>query len=125
MSPVGCGFNRSTQHLISKYREEDVEYEVQTEDLLLRCTEGIDVGQGVVARDGSNRVQKPGRVRVLLARDMGFAGRCTMLFAALSVCILFYQPQGALAPFSELGSLMYFALPPFLKSRLSTVKRYK
>ena len=41
---LGCGFNRSTQHLISKYREEDVEYEVQTEDLLLRCTEGIDVG---------------------------------------------------------------------------------
>jgi hypothetical protein len=32
------------QHLFSKYREEDVEYEVQTEDLLLRRTEGIDVG---------------------------------------------------------------------------------
>ena len=87
----------------------------------------VDVGQGVVARDGSNRVQQPGgvRVRVLLARDMGFAGRCTMLFAGLSLCILFYQPQGALAPSSELGSLMYFALPPLLKSRLSTVKRYK
>ena len=83
---------------------------------------GVDVGQVLVARDGSNRVQQPGGVIVLLARDMGFAGRCTMLFAALSV---FYQPQGALAPFSELGSLMYFALPLLLKFRLSVVKRYK
>ncbi len=46
---IHCDFNRSTQHLISKYKEEDVEYEVQTEDLLLRCTEGIDVGLGPVA----------------------------------------------------------------------------
>ncbi len=32
------------QHLNSNYREEDVEDEAKTEDLLLRCTEGIDVG---------------------------------------------------------------------------------
>jgi len=25
-SALGCGFNRSLQHLISNYREEDVEY---------------------------------------------------------------------------------------------------
>ena len=31
-----CGFNRSMQHLISKYREEDVVYEAATEDLLHR-----------------------------------------------------------------------------------------
>ena len=40
----GCGFNWSMQHLNSSYRYEDVENEVSTEDLLLRCTEGIDVG---------------------------------------------------------------------------------
>ena len=34
---LACDFNRSTQHLISKYREEDVEYEVQTEELLINC----------------------------------------------------------------------------------------
>jgi len=28
MTASGCGFNRSTQHLISKYREEDVENEI-------------------------------------------------------------------------------------------------
>ena len=31
-----CEFNRWMQHLISNYREEDVEYEVPTEDLLHR-----------------------------------------------------------------------------------------
>ncbi len=31
------------QHLISSYREEDVEYEVPTEDLLHRRTEIVDV----------------------------------------------------------------------------------
>jgi len=41
---MGCGFNWSMQHLISKYREEDVEDEVSTKDLLHRRTEGIDVG---------------------------------------------------------------------------------
>ncbi len=39
-----CGFNRSTQHLNSQYGEGDVEDAVQTEDLLLRLTEGIAVG---------------------------------------------------------------------------------
>ena len=29
-----CDFNRSMQHLISTYREEDVENETETEDLL-------------------------------------------------------------------------------------------
>ncbi len=32
MSALGCDFNRSTQHLISKYREEDVAYEAATEE---------------------------------------------------------------------------------------------
>ena len=32
----GCGFNRSMQHLISNYREEDVVNEVSIEDLLHR-----------------------------------------------------------------------------------------
>jgi len=32
------------QHLNSSYRDGDVEYEVQNEDLLLKRTEGIDVG---------------------------------------------------------------------------------
>jgi len=36
MSALGCGFNQSTQHLISNYREEDVENEAATEDLLHR-----------------------------------------------------------------------------------------
>ncbi len=31
-----CDFNRSMQHLISNYREEDVEYEVPNEDLFHR-----------------------------------------------------------------------------------------
>ena len=33
---MGCDFNRSTQHLISNYREDDVENEATTEDLLHR-----------------------------------------------------------------------------------------
>ena len=32
------------QHLNSNYRVGDVEHEAKTEDLLLRSTEGIDVG---------------------------------------------------------------------------------
>ena len=39
-----CGFNRSMQHLISKYREEDVDHEVSTKNLLHRRTEVVDVG---------------------------------------------------------------------------------
>ena len=39
-----CGFNRSMQHLISKYREEDVEHEVSTKNLLHRRTKVLDVG---------------------------------------------------------------------------------
>ncbi len=39
----GCGFNPSTQHLISDYREEDVENEAATEDLLLRQTESLSL----------------------------------------------------------------------------------
>ena len=35
-SALGCGFNPSTQHLISSYGEEDVENEATTEDLLHR-----------------------------------------------------------------------------------------
>jgi hypothetical protein len=41
---LGCDFNRSTQHLISNYREEDVENEAKIEDILLRRTESINVG---------------------------------------------------------------------------------
>ena len=44
MSAIGCDFNRSMQHLNSKYTEEDVEDEVTTEDLLHRRTKGLDVG---------------------------------------------------------------------------------
>jgi hypothetical protein len=40
----GCGFNRSMQHLISYIREEDVEDEATTEDLLHRGTESPNVG---------------------------------------------------------------------------------
>jgi hypothetical protein len=29
MSPLGCGFNRSMQHLNSNYREEDVEIDLK------------------------------------------------------------------------------------------------
>ena len=36
MSPLGCDFNWSMQHLISHYREEDVENEAATENLLHR-----------------------------------------------------------------------------------------
>ena len=39
-----CGFNRSMQHLISKYREEDVEHEVSTKNLLHRRTKDLDLG---------------------------------------------------------------------------------
>ncbi len=35
-SALGCDFNRSMQHLISDYREEDVENEAATENLLHR-----------------------------------------------------------------------------------------
>jgi len=34
VTALGCDFKWSTQHLISKYREEDVENEATTEDLL-------------------------------------------------------------------------------------------
>jgi hypothetical protein len=45
MSAIGCGFNRSMQHLISiLHIEEDVDYETTTENLLQRRTKGIDVG---------------------------------------------------------------------------------
>ena len=43
-SAFDCGFNGSLQHLNSHYREGDVENETKTKDLLLRITEGIDVG---------------------------------------------------------------------------------
>ena len=36
MSALGCDFNRSMQHLISNYREEDVEDEAATENILHR-----------------------------------------------------------------------------------------
>ena len=36
MAALGYGFNRSLQHLISNYREGDVENEAATEDLLHR-----------------------------------------------------------------------------------------
>jgi hypothetical protein len=39
-----CDLNQSMQHLISHYREGDVENEVQNEDLLLGSPEGLDVG---------------------------------------------------------------------------------
>jgi hypothetical protein len=39
-----CGFNRSMQHLISNDREEDVENETATKDLLHSRTKGFDVG---------------------------------------------------------------------------------
>jgi hypothetical protein len=45
MSAYGCGFNWSTQHLISNIREEDVDDETTTEDLLHRRTKSLDVGR--------------------------------------------------------------------------------
>ena len=53
MTAIDCGFNRSMQHLISDYREEDVENEAATEDLLQRSPKGDDVGS-VAARRGEN-----------------------------------------------------------------------
>ena len=41
---LGCDFNRSMQHLLSGYREEDIGNAATTEDLLHRGTEGRDVG---------------------------------------------------------------------------------
>ncbi len=43
-SALGGDLNRSTQHLDSEYREEDVADEVQIEDLLQRRAEKLDVG---------------------------------------------------------------------------------
>jgi arylsulfatase A-like enzyme len=43
-SGFACGFNRSLQHLISNYGEEDVEHEAAPADLLQRYSEGDDVG---------------------------------------------------------------------------------
>ncbi len=43
--PLYAGdLNRSMQHLSSQYREEDVADEAETEDLLQRRTEDLDVG---------------------------------------------------------------------------------
>ena len=50
---MGCGFNRSMQHLVSKSREEDVaDEEVPTEDSLHRSRPEHDVGPlaGIVAK---------------------------------------------------------------------------
>ena len=45
MPAPGCGFNRSMQHLISQYREEDVvDEKVSAKDLLHRSRQGADVG---------------------------------------------------------------------------------
>ena len=44
MSALGCGFNRSMQHLNSNYREEDVVNEVATDDLRLRGGPALPVG---------------------------------------------------------------------------------
>ena len=41
---VSLDFNRSTQHLDSSYREEDVADEAKTENLLHRITKSTDVG---------------------------------------------------------------------------------
>jgi hypothetical protein len=41
------------QHLVSNYREEDVEYEVSNEDLLQRDAEGDDVGSVAARRDAA------------------------------------------------------------------------
>jgi len=41
MAAMGCDFNRSMQHLISNYREEDVENEAATE---LELVPGADDG---------------------------------------------------------------------------------
>ncbi len=56
MAGDDCHLNRSTQHLISNYREGDVENEVQTENLLHRNPQGIDVGSLAERRfSGVNR----------------------------------------------------------------------
>jgi len=41
---MGGDLNRSMQHLISNYREEDVVNDAESEDLLQRRTKGLDVG---------------------------------------------------------------------------------
>ena len=56
MAGMSCGFNRSMQHLISNYREEDVGYEVSTEDLLHRRTKSIDVADSGGLLDPGNSV---------------------------------------------------------------------
>ena len=44
MAACACDFNRSMQHLISNYREEDVAHEAATKDLLHARTENANVG---------------------------------------------------------------------------------
>ena len=44
VSASGCDLNRSMQHLNSNYRAEDVADETETEDILQRRAEKLDVG---------------------------------------------------------------------------------
>ncbi len=53
-----CGFNRSMQHLISKYREEDVADEAETEDLLFKHSEHSQAHLNKVARQLNERPRK-------------------------------------------------------------------
>jgi hypothetical protein len=62
LTAFGCGLNWSVQHLISNYREEDVENEAATEDLLQRGSEGDDVGS-MAARRVATQYCSPFRSR--------------------------------------------------------------
>ena len=59
-----CDFNRAMQHLNYNYRERDVENETKTEDLLLRCTKGIDVGS--VAETGQQTRKISNHINVIV-----------------------------------------------------------
>ena len=49
MAALGCDINRSMQHPISKYREEDVVDEAATQEVLYRFRDIIDVDRGYSA----------------------------------------------------------------------------
>jgi hypothetical protein len=68
------------QHLNSNCREKDVENETKTEDLLLRCTEGIDVGSVAERRFYAQR--SAARMQNAASRKL-FKGLSCHILAAL------------------------------------------
>lgn len=67
MSPIGCDFNRSMQHLSFNYKAEDVVNEATTENLLHRDRQSIDVGPLAI-----RKVRTSSKYLKRLARPTGF-----------------------------------------------------